>query len=245
MLPVMLALVVLELRMPVTCWPVVETEELAALRLFAVVVLPTVLPVMVFAPAVTEMPMSEAETPMAEPFTVMEPMLLLAIATVPLLAEPMPETGAAASRARDRDGTRSRAAADGVARHRADVDIARRDINPAPHAGQRAGVAGYRPDDVRDGIPLHTARRGAADSEPDALEQIRQKAGRRPLLSRHCRAGRITANEVAGNGEVIARRVVDEDGGDGLRDRGACGGLVKAVAGNRPVGAAAGEKHAA
>ncbi len=46
---------------------------------------------MVFAPAVTEMPVSEAETVVAEPFTVMEPMLLLAMATVPMLAEPMPK----------------------------------------------------------------------------------------------------------------------------------------------------------
>ena len=35
---------------------------MAALRLFAVVVLPTVLLLMVFAPAVTWMPVSEAET---------------------------------------------------------------------------------------------------------------------------------------------------------------------------------------
>ena len=43
----------LELRMPVTCWPVAEVDDVAALRLLAVVVLPTVLLVMVFAPAVT------------------------------------------------------------------------------------------------------------------------------------------------------------------------------------------------
>ena len=91
-LPVMLALVPLELRMPVTCWPVPEVDEVAAFRLFAAVVLPTVLLLMLFVPALTWMPKSEAEiVVVVEPFTVMEPMVLLAMATVPLLAEPMPQ----------------------------------------------------------------------------------------------------------------------------------------------------------
>ena len=55
MLPVTLVLVLLELRMPVTCWPPV-LAEIAALRLFAVVALPTVLLLMMFAPPVTMMP---------------------------------------------------------------------------------------------------------------------------------------------------------------------------------------------
>ena len=87
-LPVMFALVA---AMPVTCWPVVEVDEVAALRLFAVVVLPTVLLLMVFVPAVAEMPVSEAEMLVDVPFVVMEPMTLLAIATVPVLPEPMPK----------------------------------------------------------------------------------------------------------------------------------------------------------
>ncbi len=117
------------------------------------------------------------------------------------------ETGAADSRRGDGNGTRAGAAADSVARHRADVDVARRHVNPAPHAGQRGGGAAARPDDVRDGIPLHAARR----VEPDALEQIRRRsAGRRPLLGRHGRAGRITADEVAGDGVVAAPG--DKDG---------------------------------
>jgi len=90
-LPVMLALVVLELRMPVTCCPVVEVDAVAALRLLAVVVLPTMLAAMVFAPAATRMPTSEAETLVFAPLVVMEPMVLLAMFTVPLLEEPMPK----------------------------------------------------------------------------------------------------------------------------------------------------------
>ncbi len=46
---------------------------------------------MVFVPAVTWMPTSQAETVVAVLFTVMEPMVLLAMATVPLLVEPMPK----------------------------------------------------------------------------------------------------------------------------------------------------------
>ena len=53
MLPVMVALLTLELRMPVVCCPVKELDDVAALRLLAVVVLPMALPVMVFTPAVT------------------------------------------------------------------------------------------------------------------------------------------------------------------------------------------------
>ena len=90
-LPAMFELPVLVLVMPVTCCPAMELVTVAALRLFAVVVLPMVLPVIVFAPAVTLMPVSEAGTEVDLPFTVMEPMVLLAIATVPLLAEPMPK----------------------------------------------------------------------------------------------------------------------------------------------------------
>ena len=87
----MLALVELELRMPVTCWPVMEMDDVAAFRLLAVTVLPTVLLLMLFVPAATWMPVSEAEIVLAEPLTVTEPMLLLAMATVPLLADPMPK----------------------------------------------------------------------------------------------------------------------------------------------------------
>lgn len=61
-------------------------DEVAALRLFAVVVLPTVLLLMTAAPPVTWMPMSEAVLVADVPFTVMEPMVLLAMATVPLPA---------------------------------------------------------------------------------------------------------------------------------------------------------------
>lgn len=52
-LPVILALVLLVLRMPVTCCPVEELDEVAALRLLAVAVLPMALPEIVFAPPVT------------------------------------------------------------------------------------------------------------------------------------------------------------------------------------------------
>jgi hypothetical protein len=51
--PVILALVLLVLRIPVTCCPVEEVDEVAALRLLAVAVLPMVLPEIVFAPPVT------------------------------------------------------------------------------------------------------------------------------------------------------------------------------------------------
>ena len=37
------------------------------------------------------MPTSDAETKVFNPFTVMEPMVLLAMATVPLLVEPIPK----------------------------------------------------------------------------------------------------------------------------------------------------------
>ena len=78
--------------MPVTCWAgETEVDEVAALRLFAVLVLPTVLLLMVFAPSVTWMPVSEAEMVLPEPFTVMEPMMFWAMSTVPLLNEPMPK----------------------------------------------------------------------------------------------------------------------------------------------------------
>jgi hypothetical protein len=73
-----------------TRWPVVEVDEVAALRLFAVVVLPTVLLLMVFVPAVTEMPVREAEMVVSEPFTVREPMVLLAMVTVLTLVELIP-----------------------------------------------------------------------------------------------------------------------------------------------------------
>ncbi len=77
------------------------------------------------------------------------------------------------------------------------------------------------------------------------MEQIRRRsAGRRPLLSRHRRAGRITADEVAGDGEVVAGRVGDEDGDNRLAHCRAAGGLVEAVAGDGPVSAAAEEIHA-
>jgi hypothetical protein len=92
-LPVMLAPPVLVLLMPVTCCPALDEDEVAALRLLAVVVLPTVLLLIVFAPAVTLMPVSEAETLVVVPFAVMEPMVLLEIATVPLLDETMPKVG--------------------------------------------------------------------------------------------------------------------------------------------------------
>ena len=94
----MLALALLVLRMPVTCWPVLEVDEVMALRLLrlavsglGVAVLPTVFLLMVFAPAVAAMPVSEADAVATEPFTVMEPMVLLLKATVPLLPEPMPK----------------------------------------------------------------------------------------------------------------------------------------------------------
>ncbi len=88
------------------------------------------------------------------------------------------EAGAARSRGGDGDGTCARAAADGVARHRADVDIARLHINPGPDAGQRGGVAAARPDHVRDGIPLHAAGGGGADIQQDTLEQKRRRGPR-------------------------------------------------------------------
>ena len=88
----MLALVLLlSMRMPVTCWPVMEVDEVAALRLFGVVVLPRMLFLMVFTPELNRMPVSDAEMVLAEPFTVMEPMVLFAMATVPVLAEQMPK----------------------------------------------------------------------------------------------------------------------------------------------------------
>ena len=49
----MLAEVELELRTPVTDWPVVEVEAVLALMLLAVDVLPTVLLEIVFVPEVT------------------------------------------------------------------------------------------------------------------------------------------------------------------------------------------------
>jgi hypothetical protein len=74
-----------------TRWPVVEVDEVAALRLFAVVVLPTVLSLMVFAPAVTWIPTSEAEMVVSVPLVVMEPMVFLAMALVPVPAAAMPK----------------------------------------------------------------------------------------------------------------------------------------------------------
>ena len=83
--------------MPVTnCW-VEEVDDVAALRLLAVVVLPMILPVTVFVPASTSMPISEAEMAVeglplvSAPWVVMEPMVLLAMTTVPVLTEPMPK----------------------------------------------------------------------------------------------------------------------------------------------------------
>ena len=63
------------------------------LRLLAVVPLPMVLPVMIFAPAVTWMPASDTTLPPvpAWPLPVMEPMALFEIATRPLLAEATPK----------------------------------------------------------------------------------------------------------------------------------------------------------
>ena len=53
MLPVIVALLLLKLRMPVICCPVEEVDEVAALRLLAVAVLPMVLPEIVFVLAAT------------------------------------------------------------------------------------------------------------------------------------------------------------------------------------------------
>ena len=47
-LPVMLVVLLLKLRMPVTCCGVLEVVEVEALRLFAVLVLPMVLLAIVF-----------------------------------------------------------------------------------------------------------------------------------------------------------------------------------------------------
>jgi hypothetical protein len=79
--------------MPVTCCAVIEVDEVAALRLLAVVVLPMVLLAIVLVPPVTWMPTTEAEMVLANPFAVIEPMALLEIATVPLPADPMPMAG--------------------------------------------------------------------------------------------------------------------------------------------------------
>ena len=50
---VMVAPLELELRMPVTCCPVADVDELLALRLLALVVLPIVLLEIVFVPPLT------------------------------------------------------------------------------------------------------------------------------------------------------------------------------------------------
>ena len=92
----MFALMLLELIMPVTCWPtVVELEADAAFRLlrfevggFGMPELPTMLLLIVFAPSVTWIPASEGEI---GPFTVIDPMVLLAIDMVLLLEEPIPK----------------------------------------------------------------------------------------------------------------------------------------------------------
>ena len=65
-------------------------ETVAALRLLAVVVLPMRLFEMFMTPDVARMPVSEAELLVTVAFTVMEPMVLLAMATV-LPSEPMPK----------------------------------------------------------------------------------------------------------------------------------------------------------
>ena len=78
----------LELLIPVTTCAVVDVDELLALILFAVVVLPIVLPEMVAAPAeVTKTPITPDEIPAVAPVVVIEPITLLDITTVPLLEE--------------------------------------------------------------------------------------------------------------------------------------------------------------
>ncbi len=62
-----------------------------AFRLFALVVLPTVLLEMVFVPWVTWMPVMEAEMAEVAPMVVIEPMVLLLMATEAPLVEPIPK----------------------------------------------------------------------------------------------------------------------------------------------------------
>ena len=87
---VMLMVVPPELTMPVMFATVALVEGLEKLMLLGVVRLPNVLPEMVTeVPAVLLMPKKLWETE-AVPTTVMEPMVLFEIVTMPLLAAPIP-----------------------------------------------------------------------------------------------------------------------------------------------------------